>query len=283
MLEQRLWFSVQLSLGRCTGVTKAGYRASPLCRYHYPRVPGERTDRYASAGIPEISFDKAFFLARSVAEPGTDSETHVVWRRRRDQLSLTTPIIPSLNLHPVQGDASRRLHTFRASDEVRVLVAKEGHVFILLEAGHHDAIYKRAERGVFVVNPSSRSIRFVTREVAAWDSVPAEPAIDVRGIFEHWGDGDLVEAGFDTATVDLLRACKTEDDLLICALDAAALERAIDLIQLTPQEWRAPPTLDDGAEMAEIRFRRAITEYGALAGVSAVHPRGDRAARRRAN
>lgn len=214
------------------------------------------------ATSPEVSFNKTFW--RSVHDlDGTEARRVI----KAIDLFVEDPDHPSLNLHPVQSDSGRRLHTFRASDEIRVLLAKEGNIFVLLEAGHHDAVYARAARARFIVSPSSRSLRLVSPDATGWEVPHAEEEVDSGGIFDHWGHADLVDAGFADAAIDALRLCKSEDELLTLDLDEVALERAIDLIELTPEEWRAP-TLMDEAQKSEDRFRRAITEYGALAGVS---------------
>jgi len=62
------------------------------------------------------------------------------------------PDHPSFNLHPIKGDTAGRLHSVRASDDLRILLAKEGNVYVSLEAGHHDAVYERARRTRFVPN-----------------------------------------------------------------------------------------------------------------------------------
>lgn len=215
-----------------------------------------------SAASPEVSFNRTFW--RSVHDlDGTEARRVI----KAIDLFVEDPDHPSLNLHPIQGDVRRRLHTFRASDDLRVLVAKEGNVFVLLEAGHHDPLYERAERARFIVSPTSRSIRLVSLDPAMPAPTAPEPPDESRGVFDHWGHADLREAGLDESTIDALRACKTEDELLALDLDESTLERVIDILELTPEEWRAP-TLIDQEQVAEERFRRAITEYGALAGVS---------------
>lgn len=213
------------------------------------------------AANPEVSFNRTFW--RSVHDlDGTEARRVI----KAIDLFVDDPDHPSLNLHPIQGDANRRLHTFRASDDIRILVAKEGNVFVLLEAGHHDPLYERAERARFIVSPTSRSIRLVSLDSEMAPPAP-EHAGDSRGVFDHWGHGDLREAGLDETTIEALRSSKTEDELLALDLDEPTLERVIDLLELTPEEWRTP-TWVDHAQEAEERFRRAITEYGALAGVS---------------
>ena len=176
----------------------------------------------------------------------------------------TDPDHPSLNFHPVQGDSSGRLHTFRASRDLRVLLARQGSVFVLLEAGHHDALYDRAGRLRFIANPTSGFVGLV--DLAVDEVKPDPPVGQGHPIFDHWSDVDLMEAGFGEPAITVLRRCMTEEDLATIDVADDDLLLAIDLIELTPEQWRTP-SLDPDAD-AEARFRDAILEHGALAGIS---------------
>src|SRR5690606_15946550 len=111
-------------------------------------VPSERQPgRWCAvaSGGAEISLGSEFIKVTNALEA---IEVKRVWDAvGQFQADITHP---SLRFHPVQGDPSGRLYTFRASDELRVLVAREGNVCVLLEAGHHDAIYERAARMRFI-------------------------------------------------------------------------------------------------------------------------------------
>src|SRR6516225_8262092 len=157
----------------------------------------------------EISFNRTFW--RSVHNLDGTEVRRVI---KAIDLFVDDPDHPSLNLHPVQGNSKRRLHTFRASNDIRVLLAREGSVFILIEAGHHDAVYERAERSWFVINPTSRSIRLVSADATPEETHVANYTAESSRLFDHWGHSDLADAGFDEATIDALRSCETEDDLL---------------------------------------------------------------------
>lgn len=87
---------------------------------------------------PEVGFGRDWF--RSLADlDGADGRRV---SRAMDQF-VRDANHPGLNLHPIKGDSTGRLHTIRASEELRVLLARQGNVHIFLEAGHHDAIYER--------------------------------------------------------------------------------------------------------------------------------------------
>jgi hypothetical protein len=183
------------------------------------------------------------------------------------------PDHPSLNLHPIHGDPTGRLHSARASQEIRVLLAREGAVHLLDRAGRHDDMYDLARRTKVVLNAGSNAVRVVElsdRQSAADEPpsvAPAQPSLDERApIFDHWADGDLKDAGFDGPEIDTLRGLRSEDDLLALEWDDDTLSLAIDLLGQTPEQWRTP-SFDPVAD-AEERFRTAILESGALAGIS---------------
>lgn len=226
-----------------------------------------------AAVTPEVSFERRWFQSLDELE-GADLKRV---NRAVDQL-LDDPDHPGLNLHPVRGDPTGRVHTMRASDELRILLAKEGNVYVLVEAGHHDAIYERARRLRFVANPHRGFVGLVDLPAAPGDEVnvagrPAEPirtgaavADDARRVFDHWGDADLREAGFSDDEIGRLRACRTEDDLFGLDLDEETFNLLVELMEVTPEQWRAPK-IDETAE-AERRIRDAILRFGALSGVS---------------
>jgi AAA domain/UvrD-like helicase C-terminal domain len=178
------------------------------------------------------------------------------------------PNHPGLNFHPIQGDPTGRLHTFRASKELRVLVAREGSVYVLLEAGHHDAIYERAERVRFVASAAIGFVGLVELEPGGTASAEPAPRVEhpERGVLDHWTDAELAEAGFDAEDIAKIRACTTLDDLFELDLPDDPILQLVEMVEQTPEQWFAP-TLDAEAE-AEERIRTAIVEHGALAGIS---------------
>src|SRR5207302_1712610 len=63
------------------------------------------------------------------------------------------------------------------------------------------------------------------------------------------------------------RACKVEDDLFDVELSAPEFELSIEIMELTPEQWRTPTMLDEEV-VAEDRLRNAIGEFGPLSGIS---------------
>jgi hypothetical protein len=172
------------------------------------------------------------------------------------------PSAPGLNLEMLKGD--RRLHSIRASLSIRILLAKEGNVYIFLEAGQHDDLYQRAERMRFISNPATGFIGLIPITVGVDSSTPplvsARTSMDAArlftGILDHWADRELEEAGFAQHEVAMLRQCTAEEEL--CELDLSDDKKylAIDLLELTYERWKTLP-LDEAIE-AEERIRTAL-------------------------
>ncbi|MGD9795827.1 MAG: hypothetical protein AB7V43_20360, partial [Acidimicrobiia bacterium] len=211
---------------------------------------------------PEIGYGRDWWASLSDLE-GRDA------RQVNDAMRMfcENPAAPGLNLEMLYGD--RRLHSIRASDSIRILLAKEGNVYVFLEAGQHDDIYDRASRMRFIANRATGFVGLIPIDVddpaAVGSGAKAEHlqradrASDTTapaGLLDHWTDHELTEAGFTPDQVSALRACVAEDQL--CALDMPEerIELVIDLLELTPDEWRTPSL--DPAAAAEVRIREAL-------------------------
>ena len=148
------------------------------------------------------------------------------------------PNAPGLNLEKLQRSAGRqRLHTIRASQELRILLAREGSTTVFLRAGHHDAIYKLAEKRRFAIpKAGAPGLISIAPNAADLDGTPLrEPPTTRRSalgdaasssILAHWTDEELARAGFDRPQVELLRQAN-QDDLLDVWPDIGT--RALDL------------------------------------------------------
>lgn len=219
----------------------------------------------------EVSFTDRFW--RSVYELAAPEIKQVV--KAIEQLSKD-PANGSLQLHPVQGDKTRRKYTCRANEDVRILLLKQGDLFLLDRAGHHDAMYELSARVDLVFNQGTGRIVVTDRAEAAarydqqraGEASPKKADPDARGLFDHWADTDLAEAGVDPEEVTDVRTCATEDDLLNLAVDDETLNLLIDLLGKTPEQWRTPP-IDAEAATTEV-IREAIVEQGTLGGLSAL-------------
>lgn len=208
--------------------------------------------------MPEIGYGRDWWASLSRLD-GRDA------RHVNDAMNTfcTDPARPGLNFEMLGGD--RRLHSIRASQSIRILLAREGNVFIFLEAGPHDDVYDRALRTRFVANPATGFVGLIPIDVPESASPTGsgqrvdharssiDDAGDAVGILDHWSATELEEAGFSRAEIDILRSCKAEEELCLVDLPGERIELAIDLLELTPERWRTPP-LDPTAE-AEARIR----------------------------
>ena len=164
---------------------------------------------------------------------------------------------------------------------MRVLLAREGPTSVLLRAGHHDVIYDLADRVAFAAPLAGRPGLIPLRPDAldldgsALAPVPARPAgaADTEpSILEHWSDRELADAGFDADAVRRLRRA-TEDTLLEVwpelIEDEALFEKICDCSEQSPEAWANRRLIDD-EESEHRRFRDAIVERGARAGLSSL-------------
>ena len=209
---------------------------------------------------PEVAYGNNWWPSLTDLQP-------VETRRVADAVHrfITDPNHPGLNLHPIHAVRSRGLHSFRASDELRVLIHKAGNTYVMLEAGHHDDVYSRAERGAFVANPQTGFIGMIETTVAEPEFAPAnvaQPVEPTRRPLDHWNDQELTETGMTEAEVALVRGCNTEDDL--CNLPDNVLATVLEIIALTPNQWRNPGI--DAENAAERQLREIWERHGVLAG-----------------
>jgi hypothetical protein len=178
----------------------------------------------------------------------------------------TDPDHPSLNFHPVKDDPTGRLHTFRASKELRVLVARQGSIYVVLEAGHHDEVYERAGRMRFVSSPAIGFVGLVDIEPPPEDAMRVAPAKPDRGALDHWTDAELAEAGFDAGDIAAIRRCSAIDEIFDLDFADDPILQLIEMVEQTPEEWFTPAL--DPVAASEDRLRTAIAEAGGLAGIS---------------
>lgn len=225
----------------------------------------------------EYLFDPKFVGSTLKLEP---REAQRVWAAVEQYTS--DPSTPSLQLERLQGRAGKhRLCSIRASGELRVLLSREGSVTVFLRAGHHDAIYELADRTAFVAPAHGAGSLIAVRPgtvdldgspmvtpVAGSDSKEAAPS--GPSILEHWSTPELQAAGFDDEEIELLRRSTADSLLDVWAdIDEETLSLVLELAELTPKEWADRRLIED-AELEAERFRAAVVERGALAGLSSV-------------
>lgn len=193
-----------------------------------------------------------------------------------------SPGHPSLNLEQLKGRAGqRRLWTIRASRELRILLARQGAVTVFLRAGHHDAIYRLARQSAFVVPVAGAPGLMPVARQPALDEDTALPSrtsdkrsatVGHRSIVNHWLAKELEQAGFTESEIEKLRQA-TQDTLFDVWPELENDEDKWDLIckccEGTPEAVLQGSLLPD-EEAENARFREAIVQRGALAGLSSL-------------
>ncbi len=215
---------------------------------------------------PEFSFDRAFFRFLEALDPADQA-------RCMSAINdfIRDPNHPGLRLGPVHGDPLGRLYKIRASLSIRILLARVGNVFVFLEAGQREDIYERARHSRFLINRGQETIRLVEWVPPHEGNRGREPAADVQPamgdecprVADHWEDHELIDAGFDETEVERIRNLDTMEQVLGLfeeGWDEESVQNLLDILEMTPDEWRQPALLGDPAED---RFRRAISEFGA--------------------
>ncbi len=210
-----------------------------------------------------------------------------------DQYSKN-PESPSLNLEPIRGKVgAQRLWTIRASQEIRILLARQGPMTVFLRAGRHDGIYLLATRTAFVapqdgvpglIGISSGVDEFehhpkedASSQLSAIDQDAPTSSKGVRkevgesagaSILEHWTVNEIAELGFEEEEIATLRRSRS-DNLLDTWPDISEeqLDLVVNCCEMSPEEWQAQELIADET-LANERFRTAIIERGALAGLS---------------
>lgn len=216
----------------------------------------------------EVSFGPDFLP--SLSELGSGATARVLEAVQRFQANSSNP---GLNFEKLKGRAgAKRLRTFRASRNLRVLVACEGQVAVLLFAGEHDAVYELADKAAFVV-PKTDAPRLI--RIAAADDTDAEEQASPKAaiatgeprpsFLEHWTDAELVRVGFDESEVAVLREVCDEETLLDRWTDVDRLDLVIACREKSPEQLFQPAMF---ADHSASEFRDAIIERGALAGLS---------------
>ena len=218
----------------------------------------------------EVSFGPDFLPSLDgLGSAATSRVLRAVQRFQKD------PSNPGLNFEKLKGNAgARRLWTFRASQSLRVLVAYEGSVGVVLFAGEHQAVYARADNSAFIVPKSGAVVLLGTTDSEGPASHSVPPRVDNGpkegpgpSILEHWTNSELLRVGFDEAEVDVLRDVRDEEALLERWTNDDKLDLVIDCMENSPEQLLQSEMLrDDGGG----DFRNAIVERGALSGLSSL-------------
>ena len=225
----------------------------------------------------ELSFDSKFHSVLGKLQPQEQAQVNAAIVRYQK-----SPEHPSLNLEQLSGRAGqKRLWTVRASQELRVLLARQGQTTVFLLPGHHDYVYRLAQQRAFV-NPVdgapglmrvSSTPEFEEEEAPSRVQTTATlaPASDGRSILEHWSTRELAQVGFGADEIVKLRRATLETllDVWPEVVDDEKWDLVFQCVETTPDAMRQNQLLAN-EEAENARFRAAIVERGALGGLSAL-------------
>ena len=224
----------------------------------------------------ELSFDSKFHSVLGKLQPQEQAQVNAAIVRYQK-----SPEHSSLNLEQLSGRAGqKRLWTIRASQELRVLLARQGPTTVFLQPGHHDRIYQLAQQRAFVVpldgHPGLMRVSSATEfEEEAPSGVQTAatqaPAHDGRSILEHWSTQELRQVGFGADEIAKLRRATLETllDEWPEVVDDEKWDLVFQCVETTPDAMRQNQLLAN-EEAENARFRAAIVERGALGGLSAL-------------
>jgi mRNA-degrading endonuclease RelE of RelBE toxin-antitoxin system len=212
----------------------------------------------------EVGFDQDFW--QSVAKMDASYNKRVV-----DALNLfvRNPRHPNLHLKPLKKDLDG-LWSVRASRDVRILMEKRGDLYLWLFAGLRRDVYKRAERGRFMLNQGNGFMGFVDRDTPATERRVMKAGVAQNagpGILDHWSTPELLQVGLTDEEVDALRSLVDEYELLDLELADERLDFIIKLMEMTPESFGSHSDVVQSEDL----FRKAIAEFGAAAGVSQLY------------
>lgn len=183
-----------------------------------------------------------------------------------------------LRLKPLHGRL-KGLMSIRAASDLRVILERRGSTFVMLDAGPRGDVYARAERARLVANPATGFIGFVGPNTEPAPTGVVRPELhdsaETRATrpFDHWSETDLTEVGFGPGATAELLGLHSEDGFFDLALSNEEQELALDIIELTPDQWRqrqAAPSeqAEEHAREDEERLVDLVNRFGALAGLS---------------
>ena len=235
----------------------------------------------------QFSFDAKF--RPSAEDLGSDDAGRVWSAIRKYEADRSSP---GLNLEKIRvgGRTAGRLWTIRASKELRILLAIEGDVTVFCRAGHHDAIYTLANRSAFrapragspglvdlgedpraTEAPPRTAAAPAARRPRSGGAEPLAPARRGDRLLEHWSDRELLDARFHPDEVARLRRA-TADTLLDVWPDVpdSVFDRIFACDESTPEEFSRLLFQSEEQRRRAQRFRDAIVERGAVAGLSSL-------------
>lgn len=158
-------------------------------------------------------------------------------------LFYANPAQPSIQLHAIDATRSKGLWSGRVTQDLRVILYKDGDTWVLLYIDHHDPAYRWAERRDIGRHPVTGVLQIVEtvetiREVEKVIAVPTQAAASPR--FAEHTDAYLLSLGVPPNWLPTVRMVSDDDQLLVVSekLPAEVGER---LLSLAAGEFVTPP------------------------------------------
>lgn len=129
----------------------------------------------------------------------------------------------SLSLERIANAASGNIWSARASQELRIILYRDGGDIVVLHADHHDAAYRWAERHRVMPHEITGELQIIDMDQVKHVVDPpeggrADPPAPVQPapppIFELRQDDYLLSLGLPRELLPAVRECRTTDDLL---------------------------------------------------------------------
>ena len=201
-------------------------------------------------------------LDKSLAKLSVENQRQV-WRAIAK--FVENPGTPGLDFEKMENTRFNG-YKFRASQQLRVLVDRRASYDIIVDAGLHDELYRRAERMVQVSSSATAEIRYLElgkgfEAIEPPEDQPQREEGQPR-LFDHWSDEELASAGLAEEQIAEVRRLVVFEDLESLDLDWAL--HLVDLMAVTFPEW-SRPVLDPEAE-ADARLLSDLEDFGVLAG-----------------
>lgn len=160
------------------------------------------------------------------------------------------PVSPGLSFHKVDRARDKHFWSVRVSQDIRIIVHKDGDSLLLCYVDHHDKAYAWAERRKLEVHPTTGAaqlveVRETVMEVPIITYVPGEapaspkaaPTIAERGVTRE----DLLKHGVPEEWIDDVLAAT--DDTVLGLVDHLPQEAAEAVLALAVGETPAVPAV----------------------------------------
>lgn len=206
---------------------------------------------------PKVALSQEFLQNLASLPAGTQAKV-LKWAIRFQ----SDPTSTGINYEKLIRARDPNLRSVRIDQDWRGIVFKpaQGDVYVLLHVAHHDDAYRWAESRKLTINPVTGAMQLVVLQEASEvdDVAPAKPSAtavrtrSVPGLFDPWGDRELLSLGVPEELLPQVRSVKSDDGL--DALQASLPVEAYEGLFLVA----AGDTVDQVLRARETRVDREI-------------------------